>query len=437
MTADFKTASMRSIRSNQIAGVLLVLFLVGGLTGWATVTEISGAVIAQGALVVDSDLKKVQHPNGGVVGQIFARDGDRVNAGDIVLRLDDTIMTASLGIVTKTITELTARKARLEAERDAAERLTIPRELSNRIDTDEDAEHAMAGEQRLFDLRKEAREGLRLRLHQRLEQLNQEVVGLREQSDAKAREVELIARELESARELWAKNLMPISKMTNIEREATRVSGEKGQLTSEIAKSKAKISETQLEVIQIDRDLASEVARELREVDGKIGEFAERKIAAEDQLRRVVIRAPQSGIVHQSTVHTVGGVINAGEPIMLIVPDADKLTVEAKVAPQDIDQVHEGQQATLRFTAFNARTTPEVAATLTRISADVSKDEKTGSTYYTVRVTPVADDVAQLGSTILVPGMPAEVFIRTEQRKVISYLVKPLTDQIARAFCED
>ena len=425
----------RSIRRHQLVGLAVVGLLVGVVGSWAATTAISGAVIAPGTLVVDTNVKKVQHPTGGIVGEILARDGDHVTAGQVVLRLDDTMTRASLAIVTKGLTEFLARKARLEAERDGAETIQIPDELAARLN-EKDVAHVVNGAQRLFELRKSARIGQKDRLQQRLEQLNQEIVGLTAQVEAKTEEVRLIKRELSGARRLWKKNLLPISKLTNLEREATRVSGEKGQLISAIARARAKIAETELEIIQIDRDLASEVARELREIDAKIGEFVERKIAAQDQLRRIDIRAPQSGTVHQSSVHTVGGVVSPGEQIMLVVPEADNLTVEAKVAPQDIDQLYLGQAAMLRFSAFNQRTTPEIKATVSRISADITTDERSGLSYYTIRAAMSADEVARLGDVSLVPGMPVEVFVKTGDRKVISYLVKPLSDQIARAFRE-
>ena len=425
----------RSIRRHQLVGLAVVGLLVGVVGSWAATTAISGAVIAPGTLVVDTNVKKVQHPTGGIVGEILARDGDHATAGQVVLRLDDTMTRASLAIVTKGLTEFLARKARLEAERDGAETIQIPDELAARLN-EKDVAHVVNGAHRLFELRKSARIGQKDRLQQRLEQLNQEIVGLTAQVEAKAEEIVLIKRELSGARRLWAKNLLPISKLTNLEREATRVSGEKSQLISAIARARAKIAETELEIIQIDRDLASEVARELREIDAKIGEFVERKIAAQDQLRRIDIRAPQSGTVHQSSVHTVGGVVSPGEQIMLVVPEADNLTVEAKVAPQDIDQLYLGQAAMLRFSAFNQRTTPEIKATVSRISADITTDERSGLSYYTIRAAMSADEVARLGDVSLVPGMPVEVFVKTGDRKVLSYLVKPLSDQIARAFRE-
>ena len=435
MSSAPSITARRSIRRHQLVGLAVVGLLVGVVGSWAATTAISGAVIAPGTLVVDTNVKKVQHPTGGIVGEILARDGGHVTAGQVVLRLDDTMTRASLAIVTKGLTEFLARKARLEAERDAAETIQIPDELAARLN-EKDVAHVVNGAQRLFELRKSARIGQKDRLQQRLEQLNQEIVGLTAQVEAKTEEVRLIKRELSGARRLWAKKLLPISKLTNLEREATRVSGEKGQLISAIARARAKVAETELEIIQIDRDLASEVARELREIDAKIGEFVERKIAAQDQLRRIDIRAPQSGTVHQSSVHTVGGVVSPGEQIMLIVPEADNLTVEAKVAPQDIDQLYLGQAAMLRFSAFNQRTTPEIKATVSRISADITTDERSGLSYYTIRAAMSADEVARLGDVSLVPGMPVEVFVKTGDRKVISYLVKPLSDQIARAFRE-
>ena len=435
MTPSAITHLRRSMRRYQVAGFLVIAFLAGGVGTWAATTDIAGAVIAPGLLVVDTHVKKVQHLTGGIVGKILARDGDRVEAGDVVVRLDDTITSANLAIVTKGLTELVARKARLEAERDGTGAITVPAALAARSN-DEQVAHVIAGEQRLFDLRRSSRIGQKDQLRQRITQLHESITGLQLQADAKAEEIVLIARELKGARDLFKRNLYPITKMTNLEREATRVKGEKGNLISNIARARAMVAETELQIIQIDRDLASEVAKELREIDAKIGEFVERKVTAQDELKRIDIRAPQAGIVHQSIAHTVGGVLNAGETIMLIVPKAENLTVEAKVAPQDIDQLHIGQTAMLRFSAFNQRSTPEINGTVSRISADITTDENTGTSYYTVRVAMSAEEIARLGDVALVPGMPVEVFIKTGDRKVISYLVKPLSDQVTRAFRE-
>ena len=428
---DAKTAIQRHLW----AGLVILVVLCGGVGGWAATTEISGAVIAPGVLVVDSNVKKVQHPTGGVVGEIRARDGDRVTTGDIVVRLDETVTRANLAIVLRGLDELIARKARLEAERDGLEGIAIPDEFMDRLGELQVAS-IVAGERKLFDLRQSARLGQKSQLRERVAQLREEIGGIGAQIRAKAQEIVLIQRELAGARELWEKNLMPITKLTQLEREATRLEGERAQLTATSAQSKGKISELELQIIQVDRDLASEVGKELREVDAKIGEFVERKVAAVDQLKRIDIRAPQDGFVHQSVVHTIGGVINAGEQLMLIVPSADNLIVEAKFAPQDIDQVKIGQRAVVRFTTFNQRTTPELNGVVTRVSADTTVDQRTSAAYYTLRISLSREEISRLGDVRLVPGMPVESFVQTGDRKVISYLMKPLSDQIMRAFRE-
>lgn len=430
------TASRRSIQRNLWTGVVVALLLVGSVGGWAATTKIAGAVIAPGVLVVETNLRKVQHPTGGIIGEILVREGDRVSAGDVLLRLDATITRANLAIVVRSLDELGARKARLEAERDDRNHVVFPQELTVR-GGHPDVTVIMDGEQKLFDLRRTARTGQKSQLRQRIVQLQREIEGVDAQVAAKAQEIALIQKELMGARDLWDKNLYPITKLTLLEREATRLEGERAQLISAGAQAGGKITEIEIQVVQIDRDLASEVAKELREMDAKIGEFLERKIAAEDQLRRIDIRAPINGVVHQSTAHTVGGVITAsGEPIMLIVPESDKLVVEVKVAPQDIDQVHIGQNARLRFLAFNQGTTPEIDGIVSRISADAVIDQRTGGAYYTVRIALGPDEIARLGDIAPVPGMPVEAFIGTGDRKFISYLLKPLTDQMARAFRE-
>jgi len=430
------TKSQRSIRRNLWAGIGVAVFLVGSVGGWAGSTDIAGAVIAPGALVVDSNVRKVQHPTGGVIGEIFVRDGDRVKASDIVVRLDATTTVANLAMVIKGLAELRGRKARLEAERDDREEVEFPVELTERAG-DPDVSRIMAGERKLFDLRRAARTGQKSLLRQRIAQLDREVEGLDAQAKAKAREIVLVEKELTGARGLWDKNLYPITKLTNLEREATRLDGERAQLIAVSAQAKGKIAEIELQIVQVDRDLASEVARELRDGDAKIAELLERKVVAEDQLKRIDIRAPIDGVVHQSTAHTVGGVVTAsGEPLMLIVPESDRLIVEAKVAPQDIDQIHVGQSAVLRFLAFNQQITPEIGGTVSRISADAVSDQRTGGSYYTIRISLASGEIPRLGEFKLVPGMPVEAFVRTGDRKVISYLLKPLTDQFARAFRE-
>ena len=435
MKAQAPTSALESIRRYTIAGIVVVLILTCGVGVWAAATEISGALIAPGTIVVESNVKKVQHPTGGVVGQLLVRDGDRVKAGDLLVRLDDTIMRANLAIVTKALTELNARKARLEAERDGAETVKFPDDLMQQADVPEIAQVLM-GERKLFELRRSARAGQKAQLQERINQSGEETTGLNAQKVAKEKEITLIEHELAGVRDLFNKNLVPMTRLTSLERDATRIDGERGQLIATIAQAKGKIAELRLQIIQIDQDLSSEVAKEMREIDSKIGEFVERKVSAMDQLKRTDIRSPQDGTVFQSTVHTVGGVMPAGEPIMLIVPEADKLTIEARVNPQDIDKVQLGQIAALRFSAFNVRTTPEIFGTVSRVSADTTTDQRTNQSYYTIRIAMPPEQVTRLGDVKLVPGMPVEAFVKTGERTVISYLMKPLSDQINRAFRE-
>ena len=425
----------RSLRRHVLAGGAVLLALLGGLGGWAATTELSGAVVASGTLVVDSNVKKVQHQTGGTVSELRIRDGGRVQAGDVLVRLDETVTRANLAIVVKSLDELAARHARLEAERDGTEGILFPDALVQRAD-DPDVERVISGERKLFDFRRTSRAGQKAQLTERIAQLREEIQGLTGQAKAKAREIELIGIELEGIRDLWQKKLIPISRVTVMERDAVKLEGDRNLLIAQAAQAKGKTTETELQIIQIDQDLRSEVSKELREIQSKTAEFVERKVAAEDQLKRVDIRAPQDGFVHQLAVHTVGGVVTPGEPIMLIVPEQDELTVEARIPPQEIDQLRVGQSATLRFAAFNQRTTPEISGWVSRISADVAQDQKSGATYYVVRLTMAAAEVARLGEQKLIPGMPVEVFIQTGQRTVMSYLVKPLHDQIVKAFRE-
>src|SRR6476646_8182482 len=435
MPAAAPGSSRDSIHRHLLTGGLIVILLAFGVGGWAATTQIAGALIAQGSVVVDSNVKKVQHPTGGVVGKLNVQDGDRVKAGDILVQLDDTITRANLAIVTKGLDELAARKSRLEAERDGAESVTFPRMLLAHAE-EAPVAIAIANERKLFELRRSARLGQKAQLRQRITQLQDEIGGLNAQQEAKAREISLIGKELDGVREIWKNNLVQITRLTALERDAARLEGERAQLIAAVAQTKGKISETELQIIQIDQDLSSEVAKDMREVDAKYGEFVERKVAAEDQLKRIDIRAPQDGVVLESKVHTVGGVIPAGDAIMLIVPESDNLLVEAKVSPHDIDQVLVGQSAVLRFSAFNLRTTPEINGTITRVAADTTTDQRTCQTYYVTRIAMTKNEIARLGDIKLIPGMPVEAFVQTGERSVLSYLVKPLQDQFMRTFRE-
>lgn len=424
-----------SIRRHIVAGSILVAALAFGLGGWASTAEISGALIAQGSIVVDSNIKKVQHPTGGVVGEVRVHDGDRVKAGDILIRLDETVTRANLAIVTKGLNELYARKVRLGAERDGADTVPVPSELAGHLD-DPDVKDAIDSERKLFELRRTARLGQKDQLQQRISQLQEQITGLTAQRDAKDKELGYIGQELSGVRDLWQRNLVQLNRLTSLERDEAKIQGERGQLIAATAEAKGRISEIQLQILEIDQQFTSDVAKELRETDSKIGEAVERKVTAEDQLKRTDIRAPQDGIVFQSTANTVGGVITAGDQIMQIVPESDKLSVEVKVEPRDIDKVAFGQPVLLRFSAFNQRTTPELNGSVQRVAADTSNDQRTGQAYYVVRIDIDDGEIARLGAVKLTPGMPVEAFIQTGERTLVSYLIKPLHDQLMRSFRE-
>lgn len=426
-----------SLRRYIILGICACVLLVFGIGGWAAVADLAGAIIAPGTVVVDTHSKKVQHPSGGIVGELLVKDGALVQNGDVVIRLDETVTRANLAVIVKSLNEAEGRKARLETERDDIENLVFPDELELQKDRDNDIRKIIQGERHLFQARRLSRNGQKAQLKERVSQLHLEIEGLEAQRQAKVQEIALIKEELVGVQSLYDKKLVPFSRLTSLQREATRLDGERGQFIASVAQARGKIAETELQILQLDQDFRTEVLKELRELDGKIGEFIERKVAAEDQLKRVDLRAPQDGIVHQLAVHTVGGVITAGEVLMLVVPQQDALLMEVNVSPQDIDQLSLGQEAVVRLSAFNQRTTPELFGTVTRISADLTKDPQTQQSWYTVRVMLSEAELSRLGTLKLVPGMPVEAHIQTGKRSALSYLVKPLSDQLAKAFREE
>lgn len=437
MDHEVTAPALQSIQRYMIVGMFIVAFVTFGVGGWAATSQLSGAVIGQGVVVVDSSVKKVQHATGGIVGDLRVREGDHVNAGDILIRLDETQTLANATIVTQSVDELLARQARLGAERDNADEIVFSTALIERSrDGKSEAAHAIAAERTLFNLRREARAGQKAQLKERSTQLLDEIKGYTGQAEAKQKEIDLIYKELDGVRTLWQKNLVPIARMTALERDTARLEGERSQLSGAIAQSKGKIAEIQLQIIQVDQDLRTEVGKDLIETRSKLSELSERKTAAVDQLNRIDIRAPQNGRVHQLAVHTVGGVIAPGEQIMLIVPDADSLAIEVKIPTREIDQVYFGQAATMRFAAFNQRTTPEIEGSVTMVSADLTQDQRSGASYYTVRVALKPEELSKLGASKVVPGMPVDVFIKTPGRTALSYLTKPLMDQAERAFKE-
>lgn len=419
-----------------VAGALIVVVLLfGGVAVWAVTTDIAGAVLARASVVVDSHLKKVQHPSGGIVGEIRVKNGDRVKTGDLLIRLDETLTRANLQIVVKQLDELKLRERRLVAERDVEPTLEFPAEYQARGGEPQIRE-SIAGELSLFRSRREANSSEIRQLRERIYQLEKEAGGLDAQRDAKSIEITLIDKELTSLLDLEERRLVTTAKMMSLRREAARLKGEHALLLSNAAQTRGRIAEMEIAIVQREQQFQTDVVKELREVQAKIAELSERKVAAEDQLARVEIRAPADGVVHDLQVFTVGGVINPSEPMMLIVPNNDRLVVEALVRPQDRDQIAVGAASRVRFAAFNQRVTPELRGSVSRIAADLITDQRTGESHYVVRISIPEEELAKLGDQKLVPGMPADVQITTEDRTALSYLIKPLEEQITRSFRE-
>jgi len=426
----------RAIRKLTAVALGIVVLLGGVMGGLAATTHLSGAVIASGTVVVDTYVKPVQHQKGGTVGQIFVKNGDVVEAGQILIHLDDTQTRANLAIVTKRLNELSARTARLVAERDGAPSIAFSEELLAKA-SDPEAARSIEGEERLFANRRSSLVGRKAQLRERIQQLKQETEGLVAQETGKRQEIALIEKELESLQRLFDQGLVPANRVYALQREAASLTGELGSLVATEAQTKGKVTETELQIIQIDDDQRSEVSDQLRQAEGDIGEYSERLVAAEDDLQRIDIRAPQGGIVHQLAVHAAGAVIAPGEAIMQIVPDRDALIPEVKLSPTDIDQVAIGQAVHLRFSAFSQRNTPELNGVVTSVAADLTSDQRSGLSYYVVRTKVSDGEWQRLGQVTPIPGMPVEAFIQTGERTALAYLTKPLMDQVARAFKEE
>ncbi len=422
------------LRRRLIAGVVATVLFVATVFGWASVAQLSGAIIAPGTIVVEGHSKKVQHAHGGVVSEIAVTNGSRVAAGDVLIRLDDTQARASLGIVSSQLAELTGRKARLVAERDNAARIAFPDVLRDMPGSE--TSRIMEGETRLFGERRTANEGRKKQLAERIRQFEEEINGSSVQHGAKVRELALIKDELARVSDRYQRNLLPVTRLISLQREEARIDGENGALIAQVARLKGQIAEIELQIGSIDQTTSSEAQKEIREIEARIAELQDRRIAAEDQLRRMDIRSPIDGVVHELVAHTVGGVIGAGEQLMLIVPHRQALSVEVRIETTDIDQIRVDQKGVLRFPAFHQQSTPEGTGRITRLAPDASREAQTGHAYFLARIAPDAEFLESSHGRRLVPGMPVEVFIETAQRSVLSYAMKPLTDQFAKAFRE-
>lgn len=425
-----------SLRRFQIVGFLSVLLMVGVVGGWANFTHLNGAVIAPATIMVETYSKKVQHKEGGIVGEIRVKDGDRVEIGQALVVLDNTETKSELAIIDGLLDEALAKRARLEAQRDLSSVIVFPAEILARA-SEPGVAAIMAGQTKLFNARLQAIAGKKEQLNQQIGQLTEQIGGLESQRVSKEKQLTLISAELTDLKDLQTKGLVPVSRVMAMDRETARLDGERGELVASKASAEARIAEVRVQILQIDEEDLSQTLTELREIEGKVAELKERKLAVASRLERMVIKAPITGDVYQLSVHTVGGVIGPGEPLMLIVPEADELILQAQVMPQDIDKVRSGQIAHIRFPAFNSRLTPEVAAEVTQISADTSRIDASSPPFYSVRLMISATELAKLGDNKLKPGMPAEAFIQTEAQTPMTYFLKPLTDQFAHALREE
>lgn len=405
-----------------------------GFIAWLVFAQLSGAVMAPAMVVVEGEVKRIQHLAGGIVGAIPVANGQRVASGDVLIRLDDTIPRTNLAQIVSQLVQQTGRRARLEAERDDRADLALPagfREMGP------EALAVAEGEQRLLSENRALRERQADQLRERAGQYQREIEGLEAQFAGKKEEARLIAVELRGVLELFEKNLIPINRVSALQREAARLQGETGSLIASMAKARGQIAEINLQLLSLDNRMRTEAMKELREVEGAIAQLIERRAAAEDVLARIEIRAPQSGFVHELAVHTIGGVIAPGQTVLAIVPDNEKLAVELRLSPIDIDQIRLGQRVMLRLSAFNQRTTPELPGRITRVAADATREPQTGMTFFVARAEMEPGSIARLGPLTLTPGMPVEAFVETGERSALSYFAKPLTDAFHRAFREE
>lgn len=425
----------KSIKRYQRAGGLAILLVLGSLGAWASLSRISGAVIAPGTVVVESNVKRIQHLEGGIVAQILVEEGDMVSAGTPLLKLDSTVAQAELSILDSARLELLAKIARLEAERDFSREIVFDEDLLLRQDDPEIAA-LLSGQQRLLQTQNAAIQGRLNQLDERIDQYEDEIRGLVAQQAAKDAQSAFISEELSDIESLIERGLVPKSRVLSLQRERARLGGESGQLTSEMAQISGRISETRLQAIQITDDFRARALDELREAEAQLSEYRERRNAVFARLQRTDLLAPRSGRVHELQVTTIGAVLAPGETVMQIVPEGEPLVVEARVRPQDIDQIDTGQSALLQFPNADTRLTPQIGGEVIRISADLTQPDGDVAPFYTVRLRLADNEQAKLGALVLRPGMPVEAFLQTTERSPLSYFLKPLSDQLRHAFRE-
>ncbi len=428
----------RSLNHHLWAGCLLAGLLIGGIGGWATFASLQSAVIAPGTVVVQSNKQQVQHQDGGIIAKINVKEGDHVSVGQILFRLDGAQLNAEQAATSKRITELEIRKHRLVAERDNAVKLPeIP--LNSIAVDDELLAHAKSVQDvqlKRFEKRKMVLEGRKKQLKERIIQLGQEVDGLEHIIKSKTKQLTILDKEIKALKRLKKRDLVPMSRFNTMEREKLSVKGEIGRLQADIAQARGKIAETKLQLLEQDDNFEAEALKELETVDGELAQLIEKRTAIEDKLKRLDIRSPSAGRIHELAVHTVGGVIRSGDTLLSVIPEKDKLVIDARIPPHQRDRVSSEMIARIRFTAFNTRNTPELLGKVTWVSPDQSMVAETQEPFFKIRVMLNENEEKRLNDKKIKPGMPAEVMITSHERTVISYLIKPFSDQLNRAFRE-
>jgi HlyD family secretion protein len=426
-----------SARGPLLVGLIGVLVLVGGFGTWAVLTRISGAVIASGRIEVEQNRQVVQHPDGGVVAEILVKEGDHVALGQPLLRLDPTELASQLSIIENQLAELMSRRGRLEAERDGRDTPVFDPLLLEMAKENPDALALMRGQETLLAARAETAAARIQQLEKRRQQTVDQIVGIVAQQDALGRQTALIERELADQQSLLDRGLAQASRVLGLQREAARLDGTMGELTAQKAQAEGRITEIEIEILRLRTDRREEAITTLRDLQFRELELREQRRALIEQMSRLDITAPVAGLVYNLQVFAPRSVIRPADPIMFIIPQDRPLIINARVEAIHVDKLHVGQEVTLRFSALDQRTTPELFGHVVQISADAFEDEATRISYYRADVVINDGEMARLPEGVtLVPGMPVETFIRTEDRTPIGYLVKPFTDYLAKAFRE-
>ena len=422
-----------SIKTPVRIGLTIFALVFGVFGGWAAFAPIDGAAYAPGEVTVESQNKSVQHLEGGIIAEILVGNGDLVEPGQPLLNLDRTQPQAQLDVARTQYMANIVREARLLAQRAGAGSIAWPAVLDQR---DPAAREEIDAQTYIFETRKTALEGNIEVLEQRIGQLENRVVGMEAARAARLLLADSFEAELEDTRELLEQGFSDRIRLRELERNFANSSGEAAELAANIASTEVQIGETILQIQQVEKDSSNEVAAELAETRTNLNDLQERIIALEDVVARTVIRAPDGGFVTGMQTHTVGGVISPGMIIAEIVPEDDELVIEAQVSPNDIDRVALNQEANIRFSAFG-NMTPTIYGEVTNLSADSFQDQNTGISYYTAEIMVTPDGMDDLGDLVLMPGMPAEVFITTGERTFLQYLFKPFSNAVARSFRED